>query len=81
METVFLSLTKSDFQASIAETVNACLIRNCSQQIVPDETDRWFDLYERPSRSAASLINWNTIVSYYRRQIPCPFTPDNSSVA
>lgn len=37
METVFLSLSKSDFQDLIAETVNACFRRNYSpDKPVPD---------------------------------------------
>ncbi len=46
METVFLSLTKSDFQDLIAETVNSCLRRNTPTTPQPTETDRWFDLNE-----------------------------------
>lgn len=45
METVFLSLSKSDFQDLIAETVNACLRRN-TQDKQPAEADRWFDISE-----------------------------------
>ncbi len=35
METVFLSLTKSDFQDLIAETVNSCLKRNANLTTLP----------------------------------------------
>ncbi len=45
MEQIFISLSKSDFQDLVAETVNACLRRN-PQPAQPTETDRWFDLNE-----------------------------------
>ena len=46
METVFLSLSKSDFQDLLAETVNACLKYNNRSTISTEPADRWFNLDE-----------------------------------
>ena len=45
MENIFLSLSKSDLQDLIAETVNSCL-RRTPPQHPPPEIDRWFDISE-----------------------------------
>ncbi len=47
METILLSLSKSDFQDLIAETVTACLKNNPTvSQTHPQDADRWFNLQE-----------------------------------
>ena len=46
METVFLSLSKSDFQDLLAETVNACLKYNHKLTTPTEPTDRWLNLDE-----------------------------------
>ena len=61
METVFLSLTKSDFQDLIAETVNACLKRNLSGKHFETPTqDGWMDINElrayHPERPAKQTV-------------------------
>lgn len=62
METVFLSLTKSDFQDLIAETVNSCLRRN-PQNHLKLEPDCWFTIAElctyHPDKPAtATVYGW-----------------------
>jgi excisionase family DNA binding protein len=47
METILLSLSKSDFQDLIAETVTACLKNNTAvSQTPPQDADRWLNLLE-----------------------------------
>ena len=63
METVFLSLSKSDLQDLIAETVISCLKRSQNLQTPPVETDRWFDLselcqYHPDKPSKATVYGW-----------------------
>ena len=63
METVFLSLTKSDFQDLIAQTVNSCLKRNTPPAETQLDPDRWFNLYEfciyHPDKpSKATVYGW-----------------------
>ena len=72
METIFLSLTKSDFQDIIAETVNACLRKSVPQKIQHD-ADRWFGINElseyipdKPAR--ATIYTWvqNSHIPYHK---------------
>jgi excisionase family DNA binding protein len=63
METVFLSLTKSDFQDLIAETVNSCLTKNKNLHAPHAEADQWFDLeelckYHPDKPSKATVYGW-----------------------
>lgn len=63
METVFLSMTKSDFQDLVAETVNACLRRNVLPQGNTTEPDRWFNLnelcqYHPDKPTKATVYGW-----------------------
>jgi excisionase family DNA binding protein len=62
METVFLSLTKSDFQDLIAETVNACLRRSTPTQPATPTTQRptgYLTRIEVASRYHVSLPTLN----------------------
>jgi hypothetical protein len=74
METVFLSLTRSDLQDLIAETVNSCLKRNHTSQIPSTETDCWFDLNELcnylPEKPAKPTVyGWvhSSIIPFHKR--------------
>ena len=73
METVFLSLTKNDFQNLIAETVNECLKSN-NKPTTPKEPDEvWFNVAELckylPDRPAKSTIYGKVskkVIPYYK---------------
>ena len=60
METIFLSLSKNDFQDLLAETVNACLKYNNKPNTPTEPTDRWFNVDELcrylPDRPAKQTI-------------------------
>lgn len=62
MEQIFISLTKSDLQDIIAETVNACLRRN-TPAVQPAAADLWMNiedlcryLPDRPTK--ATVYGW-----------------------
>lgn len=60
METVFLSLTKSDFQDLIADTVNSCLRRNANQN-PPSQPDNYITRQEAADIlhiTLPTLLNW-----------------------
>ncbi|MEO8853519.1 MAG: helix-turn-helix domain-containing protein [Ginsengibacter sp.] len=60
METVFLSLTKNDFQDLIAETVNSCLRRNANQTPTP-QPDNYITRQQAADMlhiTLPTLLNW-----------------------
>jgi hypothetical protein len=59
METVFLSLTKSDFQDLIAETVNACLRRSAPTQPEQQAPTGYLTRIEVATRYHVSLPTLN----------------------
>lgn len=70
METVFLSLTKSDFQDLIAETVNSCLRHNQQTKSTPQpETDQLFTIQQVAEFLSLSVPTIYTLVS--KAAIPC----------
>lgn len=64
METVFLSLTKSDFQDLIAETVNSCLRHNQQKHTTPPApTDELFTVRDAAKFLSLSVPTVYTLIS------------------
>ena len=69
METVFLSLTKSDFQDLIAETVNSCLKHNQPTNTPQQPTDELLTVQD-----AAKFLSLSVVTIYgliHKAEIPC----------
>ena len=70
METVLLSLTKSDFQDLIAETVNSCLRRN--MPTITSTTSPQDELLTVPQAANFLSLTISTIYGLtHRGEIPC----------
>lgn len=67
METVFLSLTKNDFQALMVESVNSCLRHNApAQSQPPTEIIDRAELCKRLNITEPTAIRWGK-----KNVIPC----------
>jgi excisionase family DNA binding protein len=73
METVFLSLSKNDFQDLLAETVNSCLKYNSKPNTPTEPADRWFNVDElinylpdRPTRQNIYRKVSNNEIPHYK---------------